>query len=284
MVACSGSASSSKTEQTASTNSIASADTDELVKEPTACTDYKDNTALPYKFCDSGSAVMKIQSSLKSMGYEVDIDGYFGQGTKAAIQRFQEQIGLATTGQVGTTTWTQLMSLGQSATEEQTASTYAKSLECQDGQTIYACKARYSDDSLRDIEFPNEGKYISTGSYTDREESVDDYGNIYCVTLYSNGKGSFKGGSCSGSTSSPSGNQAPLPNNQVSGATAVGIICPKFSIETCEVTWSNGKVTWINGYYGSSAPITATTTMYQRSGTRVCVNLHSDGKISTRYC
>jgi hypothetical protein len=69
-------------------------------------------------------------------------------------------------------------------------------LLCKDSQTVFACQARWSDDSLKAIEFPNSGDSHSGQSFIDRQETRDNYGNVYCIALFSDGQGSFHGGNC----------------------------------------------------------------------------------------
>lgn len=277
LTACSSNASTAST----SSNTFGPVTTidvsNETVAEPVQCNDYLDNSTLPLKYCDSGAKVTSLQIALRDLGYDIDTDGYFGKGTKAAVQDFQRSNGLLINGQVGSTTWSKLKNSPTQTTSNSSYTGFAKEIECLNGTSIYGCKARFSNGTVQIIDFPNGGRSNQGTNYVDQKDVVDDYGNTYCVTLFSNGKGTFKGGSCSTSIVPPASN---IPAT----STAVGIVCPRWTINTCEVTWSNGRVTWINGYHGSTAPITATTTMYERNGTRVCVNLHADGKISTRYC
>lgn len=86
-------------------NTEAIPNSDDPVAEPSSCPDYQDNFSLPYKYCDSGSDVSKIQEALNSLGYSVDVDGYFGPGTRSAVKSFQSSEGLRSTGQVNQKTW-----------------------------------------------------------------------------------------------------------------------------------------------------------------------------------
>lgn len=91
-------------------NSAVSTSENAKVPEPTTCPDYTDNFSTPYKYCDSGSDVRSIQQALVRNGYSVDVDGYYGPGTRAAVKRYQSSQGLLVTGQVNTSTWSSLMS------------------------------------------------------------------------------------------------------------------------------------------------------------------------------
>jgi peptidoglycan hydrolase-like protein with peptidoglycan-binding domain len=53
---------------------------------------------------DTGSAVRNLQRRLDRLGYPVGVDGQLGPATTAAVERFQADHGVATTGRVGPTT------------------------------------------------------------------------------------------------------------------------------------------------------------------------------------
>ena len=58
--------------------------------------------------------VQQLQSALTEKGYAVTADGYFGDGTKELVQRFQNDQGLGADGIVGPSTWSALLN-GSSA-------------------------------------------------------------------------------------------------------------------------------------------------------------------------
>ncbi len=55
-----------------------------------------------------GSAVRKLQQALVDLGYEIDVDGDFGDGTYNAVVDFQSNNGLDADGVVGPNTWSAL--------------------------------------------------------------------------------------------------------------------------------------------------------------------------------
>ena len=69
---------------------------------------FAENTSLPLQRCDMGPAVGVVQSILQANGYEVGIDGMFGDQTLYAVRAFQKDEGLAVDGIVGLQTWTAL--------------------------------------------------------------------------------------------------------------------------------------------------------------------------------
>lgn len=60
----------------------------------------------------TGAAVVRLQQILDSLGYDLTIDGKFGQRTELAVRTFQQDSGLLADGIVGPATWQALESLG----------------------------------------------------------------------------------------------------------------------------------------------------------------------------
>lgn len=143
---------------------------------------------------------------------------------------------------------------------------------CTPGGSVYGCQARWTDGKTTSIEFPNSGSSHTGQSFVSRTDTSDNYGNPYCVSLFADGQGAFSSGTCGGGSS-----------NQ-SAKSAVGIRCVDGStLYQCEVTWSDGSVTGIVGDHGSTSPVVASTS-FVNMGSDVCVNLHSDGHVDSRYC
>ncbi len=97
------------------TNSYGSGDTtdknnidnDSIVKEPVADIPPVVEPSI-FRLGSSGEQITKIQEDLKKLGYEIDVDGNFGKGTKSAVTDFQTRIGLDVDGEVGDTTMSKL--------------------------------------------------------------------------------------------------------------------------------------------------------------------------------
>jgi hypothetical protein len=66
-----------------------------------ACPSYRLNETLPLRLCDKGDAVRAVQQRLGGL----DVDGYFGPSTRAAVRAFQREHGLEVDGLVGPNTW-----------------------------------------------------------------------------------------------------------------------------------------------------------------------------------
>ncbi|PAX60746.1 peptidoglycan-binding domain-containing protein [Brunnivagina elsteri] len=54
--------------------------------------------------CD-GDNVVYLQECLNSFGYDLDVDGIFGDDTQEAVEDFQSAQGLEADGIVGSMTW-----------------------------------------------------------------------------------------------------------------------------------------------------------------------------------
>jgi hypothetical protein len=69
------------------------------------CTTFSYNESLPIKRCNEGFPVQVIQDALNGLGYELEADGYFGDGTRFAVQHFQRSKDIRASGQVDKDTW-----------------------------------------------------------------------------------------------------------------------------------------------------------------------------------
>lgn len=146
-------------------------ESDNKVIEPTSCSDYTDNYSVPYKYCDSGSDIFSIQEALNREGYPVDIDGYYGPATRNAVKRFQLDNGLSATGQVGSSTWTQLIgsSSGLPATSSPVSSftqysqrAYVTNTTCKVEQEFYNEYNQPSRYIIRITTYYSDGKQVSS--------------------------------------------------------------------------------------------------------------------------
>ena len=63
------------------------------------------------RYGNRGNFVTLIQFLLSEYGYDVDVDGIFGNGTRNAVVAFQEANGLSPDGVVGPNTWKTLLTL-----------------------------------------------------------------------------------------------------------------------------------------------------------------------------
>jgi Putative peptidoglycan binding domain len=79
---------------------------DEALANARVCDEYTDNDDYPLRRCDSGPAVTVVQMALRStVAPALEVDGYFGPRTEAAVREFQRSAGLAVDGLVGPRTW-----------------------------------------------------------------------------------------------------------------------------------------------------------------------------------
>ncbi len=58
---------------------------------------------------DQGEEVRVLQNLLADKGYDVDVDGNFGRGTRSAVKKFQRKNDLDADGVVGPSTWAALV-------------------------------------------------------------------------------------------------------------------------------------------------------------------------------
>lgn len=72
---------------------------------PATCPSYGYVFELPVTRCTQGLPVSYVQNRLAELGYGVTADGFFGEGTAAAVRVFQADAGLAVDGVVGSATW-----------------------------------------------------------------------------------------------------------------------------------------------------------------------------------
>ena len=71
-----------------------------------SCPTYVDNPGrYPVRLCQRGAAVVQVQAHLVRHGFDIDVDGYFGPATEAAVRDFQADHGLDADGLVGPLTW-----------------------------------------------------------------------------------------------------------------------------------------------------------------------------------
>lgn len=69
-----------------------------------------------------------------------------------------------------------------------------QTLDCADGQSVYTCKAKFSDGKSRSIVFVDSA--LPEQTVLDIATTKDDFGNPFCVTLYDNATATFVGGEC----------------------------------------------------------------------------------------
>ena len=69
------------------------------------CSGYFTAVSLPLEKCDQGAAVTKAQKLLRSAGYAVSVDGYFGPAMAVAVYKFQGEKSLTQMGIINEATW-----------------------------------------------------------------------------------------------------------------------------------------------------------------------------------
>ena len=69
------------------------------------CDEYGYNETLPLEYCEEGRGIQYAQQILVSLGYDIEIDSYFGPASHAAVRDFQYRRGLPVTGKIDVDTW-----------------------------------------------------------------------------------------------------------------------------------------------------------------------------------
>ncbi len=73
---------------------------------------------------DSGAAVTELQQLLNAKGINIAVDGIFGDATRAAVVKFQQQNRISVDGIVGTQTWQALRRGGNAPIQLTDAANY----------------------------------------------------------------------------------------------------------------------------------------------------------------
>ena len=79
------------------------------------CPTYEPNNRYPIRLCDEGPAVTAVQQALVAAGHQLEVDGYFGEGTEQEVRRFQAAHDLEVDGLVGDDTWAALIAFAPPA-------------------------------------------------------------------------------------------------------------------------------------------------------------------------
>ncbi len=69
-----------------------------------------------------------------------------------------------------------------------------QTLDCTDGESVFACKSMFTDGKSRAIVFVDSP--MPDQDVLDRAVVRDDLANVYCVTLYANATATFVSGEC----------------------------------------------------------------------------------------
>ncbi len=94
-------------------------DPDRTAAAARPCAAYAENPGrFPVRMCERGLAVENVQRQLVRHGYDVDVDGYFGPLTLAAVRQFQSDHGLTADGLVGPMTWPALLEGSSGGTDD----------------------------------------------------------------------------------------------------------------------------------------------------------------------
>ena len=115
----------------------------------------------------------------------------------------------------------------------------AETLNCGEDQSIFACKAKFSDGKSRSIVFvkvPAPGQTV-----LDEVTTRDDLGNEYCVTLYQNVTATYLAGECGAPESGASASAEPTATTLDPNAVPQGVACVEGTpVLQCRAAFSDG--------------------------------------------
>ena len=131
--------------------------------QPVGCAGYTENATLPLGLCDSGLEVTDLQFRLSEILDGVEIDGFFGPATEAAVRDFQAEYGLPVTGTVDQATIDTLVTATGTAMSGPPAETAGITLNGRQQNIIYEC---------RTVPFPIRDGQFAQG---DGELVIDQY-------------------------------------------------------------------------------------------------------------
>ena len=118
------------------------------------------------QFGDKGEDVERIQSALKDLGYDLEVDGEFGNQTYQAVRQFQEDNGLEVDGEVGEKT---LNALGLDPETLESAST----LEDVSSEQNVDSTQEEEDQSSTDLSSNSGGETSASSQPTITDSAID---------------------------------------------------------------------------------------------------------------
>jgi hypothetical protein len=155
-----------------------------------------------------------------------------------------------------------------------------EALDCTDGQSVYMCKARFSDGKSRSIVFV---KVVVPGQKVLDEVTVsDDFASPYCVTLFGNATASFSAGNCGEIPPAVIDSSATTldPN-----ALPQGVACTTGTpVYDCKAIYSDGSIRQVTFVWEPSATATRIDSdpHTDDSGYEFCVSLYTDETATVR--
>jgi len=154
----------------------------------------------------------------------------------------------------------------------------AETLNCGEDQSIFACKAKFSDGKARNIVFvkvPALGQTV-----LDEVTTRDDLGNEYCVTLYQNVTATYQAGACGAAVTGSGASAEPTATTLDSGAIPQGVVCVEGGpVEECRVSYSDGTIRDLRFVNQPSEELTKgdTDPHIDGNGVKYCVTLFTKG-------
>lgn len=154
----------------------------------------------------------------------------------------------------------------------------AETLNCGEDQSIFACKAKFSDGKSRSIVFvkvPAPGQTV-----LDEVTTRDDLGNEYCVTLYQNVTATYLAGECGAPITGASATAEPTATTLDPGARPEGVACVDGTpVTQCKVSYSDGTTRELSFVESPRSDMTKgdTDPHVDDKGVRYCVTIFTKG-------
>ena len=155
-----------------------------------------------------------------------------------------------------------------------------ETLDCGADQSVFACKAKFSDGKSRSIVFVKVA--LPDQPVLDVVSTRDDLGNPYCVTLYGNATATFVGGECGSPTAVT---QDPTATTVDPNAVPQGVACTEgTSVYDCRATYSDGTLRGVQfvDVVSEEAEKVDRDPHTDDQGNVLCVTVFSDGSATFR--
>lgn len=129
------------------------------------------------KYGSRGSDVSNLQSTLNGLGYNLSVDGIFGNKTQAAVRDFQSKNGLSVDGIVGVNTWGKLNSGSSPSSTEAQAEAAPAQTQSKPDYSAYEYDPSGNQayqDATAALKAAQNNKPVYADSYSDQIQEIYD--------------------------------------------------------------------------------------------------------------
>ena len=151
-----------------------------------------------------------------------------------------------------------------------------KTLDCGQDQSIFACKAKFSDGKSRGIVFVKVP--MPDQPILDSVTTRDDLGNFYCVTLFKNATATYAPGECGSEIDASASPSDPTATTVDPNGVPQGISCTEgTSVYECRAVYSDGtirRMTFVDSP-GENATRVDSDPHTNENGEVLCVTLYA---------